>query len=621
MKKKKYEKICKSCTTEFVTRWSTAHYCDRCNPNKREKFLTKEFPEKKCDHCATPFNPKTKVNRFCSFGCNRKYFGSRQYLKNDEKTNCGDGYLEIDFKVSRICNLCSREFEPKGKGRHLYCLACRERYPTTKPRQSENPCKQCGKPFTHMRPKVRFCSSKCSSTWTNANGHGPRHDDDALLGRFVAVISRHERCLSKEELIMESGSSAKAMDTRNWSMRSLYEHAGRSYDPPVLSSRFADRVYSVISEIVPDMEIEFDKPLPGMHGFKGGKLRADFFIRDLDLIVEADGKQHLTGRDDLDRLDYIRANDRLKDEYAEANGLTLIRIPETVDSRSIKARLLRGIRRARPRFRQHNPSNADSTSGSVRRMPTRRNVSDRPAKKRGEMGEPEPDIYCRGCHARPSFKNKGTYLCEKCWGKSHDLWLTSRVLQKNQVTEIRSKIEDYIRDKCRYVWQSEIYLYCCHFSITDLKKNGIVVAKICRSLGFFAPEDDGISRATVSRVKDFVSKYHGVHRKYPGVRTMMKELGIDHQTLWSYMDYNKFIEDLGGRAVSHVRFRYSSNDEFLHAAAQVVEAAGHPMPMTSIFEALGICYPAYLANFKLVRSEHIHDLAGVPRMTRKRREK
>jgi hypothetical protein len=477
------------------------------------------------------------------------------------------------------------------------------------------PCVQCTRSFQPhwQRPDAKLCSRKCQALWINGQGLGPRHDDDELLARLIKVINTHERSLSQDELMADAGTTHKVLSKRKWSMEFLYQAAGRTYGPPYLASRLQDRVYSVLCELLPlYIEIECDKPLPGMHGFKEGKLRADMFVKDLGLIVEADGKQHQTGRDDPDQLAYIRANDRLKDEYAAANGLTLIRITETVDTRLIKARLLRGIRRTRPGFRPLHPSNAKAGPSSTRRMPKRLSSSDRPRRKLGEKGEPLHDVYCRGCHERPSYKNTSTYLCSSCW----DAWNRVRygvpILNSSEAAAIKEEIIGFIKGRGRYVWQPEVSMHVKSITGEELKAHGIKVDRICRELGLFPPADDGRTGVFIQRVRGFVERYVQEHGKTPTVRETLDGAPIDHDTLWKCMDYAAYIEELGGKLNTNVRHRYPTPEEFLQAAIRVVQEAGHWLPITAILKKLGISHPAYLANFKHVRNKEIHQKAGVP---------
>ena len=408
-----------------------------------------------------------------------------------------------------------------------------------------------------------------------ANGRTRRHDDEKLLARIVSVINNHERCLSQEELQAEAKTTHKTLLARSWSMDFLYRAAGRVYEGPHLYSRFEDRVFTVLSEIVPDdMEIEPNKTLPGMNGFKGGDLRADFYVQDLNLIVEADGDQHFHGRGDLDNLDYILANDRLKDQYAATNGINLIRIPETADTRSIKAQLIRGIRRARPRFRPLVPSNTPGGSHTTRRMPKRREVSRLPKLKKGEKGEPLHDVYCRGCHQRPSYMNGNSPYCASCWDRWNEVRRSTRVLEASDAQAFKEELTSFVKSRGRYVWPPEVTMYLRPIAGADLKKHGIKVSRICRELGLYPPQDDRLVANHAQRVQDFVKNYMAANGKLPGVKEVVTGANLDYDTLWSCMDYEAYIAGLGGKIPTVIRHRFADAEEFLQAAIEVVKKAG-----------------------------------------------
>ena len=68
-------------------------------------------------------------------------------------------------------------------------------------------------------------------------------------------------------------------------------------------------------------------------------LRCDFYIPDLDLYIEYDGKQHYkyekNGYFNKNRFKIIKERDKLKDDYFKDNNLNFIRIPYTADHKSI----------------------------------------------------------------------------------------------------------------------------------------------------------------------------------------------------------------------------------------------------------------------------------------------
>jgi hypothetical protein len=227
--------------------------------------------------------------------------------------------------------------------------------------------------------------------------------------------------------------------------------------------------------------------------------------------------------------------------------------------------------------------------------------------------EPLADVYCRGCHARPSFKNISTYLCEKCWDRWNEVRRSARALEDSEVDAFKEELTAYIKNQGRDVWQQEAYLYLSPVSAAELKKNGIKVATICRELGLFPPVDDRITKENSQRVREFTMEFFESHKKTPSVREVMAGIGMDHTTLWSCMDFEEFVRGLGGKVDTDVRFRFPDDNAFLQAAAQVVREADCPLHMTAILDEMGVSYPTYLDNFKAVTSKKIHNAAGVSR--------
>lgn len=59
------------------------------------------------------------------------------------------------------------------------------------------------------------------------------------------------------------------------------------------------------------------------------KLRFDFYLSDLNIIVEYDGEHHFQENKYFGdgNLEYIKHNDKIKNNYCKKNGIKLIRIP------------------------------------------------------------------------------------------------------------------------------------------------------------------------------------------------------------------------------------------------------------------------------------------------------
>jgi hypothetical protein len=228
--------------------------------------------------------------------------------------------------------------------------------------------------------------------------------------------------------------------------------------------------------------------------------------------------------------------------------------------------------------------------------------------------EPHHDIYCRGCHARPSYKNRATYLCAECWDRYNLLWRSAEELDDSEVDAFRSDLTAFIKSRNRYVWHPEIYMYLKPISIGELKRHNLKVAVTCRELGLYAPADDRTTRETVERIKAFVMDFIAIHQRVPKVTEVLKGAKVDHTTLWSCMDYDAYIKGLGGRLKMEMRHRFHGKDDFLDAAADIVREHGCPLHMTVILDELGVSYPAYLDHFESVTPDEIHDKAGIPRV-------
>lgn len=62
----------------------------------------------------------------------------------------------------------------------------------------------------------------------------------------------------------------------------------------------------------------------------GGQMRFDFYLPELNRLIEFDGKQHYLvngGWNDLENLNLVQSRDKIKNEYALSHNIPLVRIP------------------------------------------------------------------------------------------------------------------------------------------------------------------------------------------------------------------------------------------------------------------------------------------------------
>ena len=99
--------------------------------------------------------------------------------------------------------------------------------------------------------------------------------------------------------------------------------------PKCASSKGEAAVRQVLEK--QSLQFEEQKTFPECVSALGRKLKFDFFIPTLDLLIEYDGLHHyqqITGRENLSN---IQERDNIKTEFALRSGIKLLRIPYTAD--------------------------------------------------------------------------------------------------------------------------------------------------------------------------------------------------------------------------------------------------------------------------------------------------
>ncbi len=226
--------------------------------------------------------------------------------------------------------------------------------------------------------------------------------------------------------------------------------------------------------------------------------------------------------------------------------------------------------------------------------------------------QPEYEIYCRACHARPSYKNINTYLCEPCWKK----WNTVRRNPTSAPADKeKAKIEvaEFIKSKGRYVWQPEVYIHFKSYTKQTSKECGMSAFSLCRDMGLYPPEDDLLVRTNKLRVTDYLDKCFEATGKIPGLRQLLKDLKMDYESLYTTLNYRDIAGSYGKRLHTRASTRFPDDESFLQTAAKVVIDHGSAMRMVDIMTAIEVSYPTYLEKFKHISPEEIHNYAGIAR--------
>lgn len=134
---------------------------------------------KTCLYCGKTFNAKKVKQKFCSIGCNSKYYGERS-------------------KKYKMCPVCNKSFWC-GSSRRVYCSGeCKLKVKQPKAIKTIYYCKTCGKEI--IGHSKLHCSEKCKMKYEQQrhkeyymNEHQPRTFVCKVCGRIVTTTYGDKR--------------------------------------------------------------------------------------------------------------------------------------------------------------------------------------------------------------------------------------------------------------------------------------------------------------------------------------------------------------------------------------------------------------------------------------------
>ena len=314
MSPKKYrqvEKACIRCGTEFTSCSSQLlRLCETCrsiSPSRRKNAgkiieckkcgtsFVKTSNRSLCDNCRVPSKPRAK--RYYDLTCKR----------------CG-GEFSASLSFTKYCDSC------RGM----------------KSRNSETcVCVTCGSSFVPARKTARFCSRSCSSQWVQGSGLGQQavFTEEEVREKIHALARKLGRGYSLDELETHTGVTEKMLHRKSFGLTSCLAEIGYestktlavAHDGKTFGSNFELQVYKAIRTLT-DVVIETHYCFEDCRGLGGHPLRFDFYLPELNLIVEADGNQHQGPDPSKPWMDDPRAHDKIKNKYCKDKGITLVRI-------------------------------------------------------------------------------------------------------------------------------------------------------------------------------------------------------------------------------------------------------------------------------------------------------
>ena len=188
-----------------------------------------------------------------------------------------------------------------------------------------NICKQCNKEYssvytqnsgyTYTNLNTVFCSKKCATTYQRGS-----LSIDILEKEIIDFVISKNRYCTQEERHKGIKRSSKTLIKFKISIKNIQNNIGFTKS----KSHFEEQVLSHLKKYFTDIECE--KTFKNLLSPKGFNLRIDFYIKKFNLIIEADGRQHLDINNPWYKSYYANC-DLLKNNYAKKHNINIIRIP------------------------------------------------------------------------------------------------------------------------------------------------------------------------------------------------------------------------------------------------------------------------------------------------------
>lgn len=190
-------------------------------------------------------------------------------------------------------------------------------------------CEFCQKSFTpkyiyYGKEPLRYCSKSCKTKAQMVQQKKYTfYNKDTLEFAIMQLIENENRYLTKFEICKKLHVSTKTLNKFKVSIVEMNKKCG--YKKP--KSKFEELVYEFLVELFGADNIKRQKVFDECISPKGHPLFFDFYIENNNLIIEADGDQHVN-KDNPWYSDYYSEEcDNIKNKFCAFNNINLIRIP------------------------------------------------------------------------------------------------------------------------------------------------------------------------------------------------------------------------------------------------------------------------------------------------------
>lgn len=203
--------------------------------------------------------------------------------------------------ITRICEYCTNEYQ------NIYTYAG-----TTN--QYTIPTRFCSK----------FCAGKFKYLNTVQNINKPLPSKEIVTKEVTDfILSQNRYCTSAE---IRAGINRSSKSLTNLEIYLAEENRKLGFLKP--KSMFENTVKVILEEEFDN--VEYQKEFKGLVGITGYPLRVDFYLPDLNLVIEADGSQHKDVNHPWANSNpngSISQYDDIKNSFFNDNEIRIIRIP------------------------------------------------------------------------------------------------------------------------------------------------------------------------------------------------------------------------------------------------------------------------------------------------------
>lgn len=174
--------------------------------------------------------------------------------------------------------------------------------------------------------ETRYCSKTCARANVSGNSMGCIKVDpgkDTIEKEMLDFVAGKERYCTKEEICTGIKRSSKTLAKHSLSVPDINSRLGFTKPPSV----FQGKVEEILKENFDSVEIE--KKFEGLTGSTGYPLRVDFYIPEINTVVEADGSQHTDPNHVWanPKNGSVASYDEIKNTFFQDKGINLVRIP------------------------------------------------------------------------------------------------------------------------------------------------------------------------------------------------------------------------------------------------------------------------------------------------------